>query len=123
MEKVTLWFSQEEMEVLNDCVTITNVRGQPLLRILLMRRLEELQEEIKETKSITCTFPVQSFTEKVDRKNRSEKVVFLASEMKADYDAILGKLPVKKSEFLKFLLLPELMKIQDKKVVAKEVSA
>ena len=121
MEKITIWFSEEEIVLLNDCTTLTTLKSFPLLRGLLMQSLEELQKEIEEKGSITCSFPVRNLQEA--KKKRIVKTIPVRKEVKDGYDAVLSRIPVQRAEFLKLLLLPKLEKIQSKKMRMEEVIA
>ena len=86
-----------------------------------MQSLEELQKEIEEKGSITCTFPVRNLQEA--KKKRIVKTIPVRKEVKDGYDAVLSRIPVQRAEFLKLLLLPKLEKIQSKKMRMEEVIA
>lgn len=118
MEKITLWFSEEEIILLNNCTMLTALKSFPLLRGLLIQSLEELQKEVEEKGSITCTFPVGR---KAEKEKRNIKMIPVKKEIKDGYDSILNQIPVQRAEFLKLLLLPKLERIQNKKMRIEEV--
>lgn len=110
MEKITLDFSKQEKELLDECIRQTKIKPTPLLRALIKLSYDEILEEIEKDQQITITIPEEMQTEKVYRLP-----IPVDEEIQSKCEKVKRYLPMHSATFTKIMVMQKLKNINSKK--------